>query len=585
MGQSTSTESIGGAAESTDCLHDDCSPIDSFFPIMNTAEAPSNCPEAMSSSIIETTHPLKEGVLKPSKNANSTLGLASKIIPKRPWSNYQLFPLHSLSRPISDSKARMIRSPRVQPKENKGGETNRNQTKEKVKLVESSQHEAISSEDSIEELSKQNSDIDQLIAMMQNHKVSDENGTLDFSRNAFVPSSEFQFSFPTTPSQFASPVTLNVDEDEEEYQDQFKYDMVKNRKILPLPKRKLKHSPDTATRDSNRSAPNIYGIPSSPFTFSSEKAMPKASFLTDASRSMLQQQKQQQTQESNTMLSETNSIADTIANSQKDRPSMSKKIKSIEVDQNSLTHDEKTTIGGKRKESASGHTTEFKAPPKLEKFTTKDRLDFSRFDFKFSADNKTRPFRQTVKTRRSMLTTTLATPATAIPTSAPDTITDHDTNLSRAANYSKTKDTKKPLSVKPPPMMAKRLSISQSTLTNGAKGKGKENEKKKSNQNTSKTTKKNTKKNKNRKEEIAPGGFLSSDITLFDNPVSDDWICFFCQFDIFCNGMEDAKKKNGYYRRKNEKLSRTNEARRITSGVDSIDDPFDDEHRLHHIHA
>ncbi|KAG1473580.1 hypothetical protein G6F56_000875 [Rhizopus delemar] len=56
---------------------------------------------------------------------------------------------------------------------------------------------------------------------------------------------------------------------------------------------------------------------------------------------------------------------------------------------------------------------------------------------------------------------------------------------------------------------------------------------------------KKTEKNKPKKEGmIASGGFLSSDVTLFDNPISGDWICFFCQFDVLCYGLKQAKKKS-----------------------------------------
>lgn len=71
--------------------------------------------------------------------------------------------------------------------------------------------------------------------------------------------------------------------------------------------------------------------------------------------------------------------------------------------------------------------------------------------------------------------------------------------------------------------------------------------------NHKKPTKKIPKKTKNKnkqknKDEIAPGGFLSSNINLFENPISDDWICLFCQYDILFNGLSDTRKKN--YRRK-----------------------------------
>lgn len=67
-------------------------------------------------------------------------------------------------------------------------------------------------------------------------------------------------------------------------------------------------------------------------------------------------------------------------------------------------------------------------------------------------------------------------------------------------------------------------------------------------------------KNRQKKEDMAPGGFLSSDINLFQNPIPDDWICLFCQYDILFGGLTEARKKNGYYRRKKERSRRAREA-------------------------
>ncbi|KAI8068821.1 hypothetical protein BDF21DRAFT_425581 [Thamnidium elegans] len=69
-----------------------------------------------------------------------------------------------------------------------------------------------------------------------------------------------------------------------------------------------------------------------------------------------------------------------------------------------------------------------------------------------------------------------------------------------------------------------------------------------------------TKSRQKNKEDIAPGGFLSSDINLFQNPIPDDWICLFCQYDILFSGLTEARKKNGYYRRKKERSRRAREA-------------------------
>lgn len=97
------------------------------------------------------------------------------------------------------------------------------------------------------------------------------------------------------------------------------------------------------------------------------------------------------------------------------------------------------------------------------------------------------------------------------------------------------------------------------------------------------TKKKSSKKKSAQKEDMAPGGFLSSDITLFDNPISDDWICLFCQYDILMYGLEDTKRKNGYYKRKREKAKRLKEAelRRLGGQSDSEEDH---EHHHHHHH-
>ncbi|KAG1051230.1 hypothetical protein G6F43_006549 [Rhizopus delemar] len=589
------------------------SPLYSFFPNMNTAEAPSNCPEAMSSSIVETSNPLKEDTFKASKNVNNSVGLASKIIPKRPWSSYHLFQLaNSSSNTISDSKARMIRSPRIQPKDNKGNETNRNISRGRIKFVEPPKPIYVNHRHpQLEELARQNADIDQLITMMQNHKVSDDNSYhLDSSRNDNnIPSSEFQFSFPSSQQQYVSPPLIHEDEDEGEatavveYQGQFKYDTIKNRKILPLPKRKLKSTADIKSGSNTSSNGSSPSIPTSPFTFSSDKTMPKVSFLTDASRNVLQQQQhqqqQQQVQDSVILLS---SESNRTATNRKDRPSMSKKIKSMERVQTNLINDEKSvaaTTTGKRKETSSNQST-FKTPPKMEVFTkytppSKDGFEFPNFNFQFnnSTDDEGKNTTISLFSQKPIINTLIDDNNST----TNDTNTNNLPNNKTSATYSHSvfagkKETRKNLSAKPPSVAAaaavaatKKPSNNHpaTTAATTTKVKRKENDKKKPAMN--KTTKKNKKSKNKKSEDIAPGGFLSSDITLFENPISDDWICFFCQFDIFCHGIEDAKKKNGYYRRKKERLRRTNEARRITGGVESSDDHFDEEHRHRHHHA
>ena len=67
---------------------------------------------------------------------------------------------------------------------------------------------------------------------------------------------------------------------------------------------------------------------------------------------------------------------------------------------------------------------------------------------------------------------------------------------------------------------------------------------------------KKKKKNKNKpKEDVAPGGFLSSDVTLFDSPISDDWICLFCQYDILFSSYKETKRKKSRQKKKEQKIS------------------------------
>ncbi|KAI9476343.1 MAG: hypothetical protein EXX96DRAFT_576832 [Benjaminiella poitrasii] len=96
---------------------------------------------------------------------------------------------------------------------------------------------------------------------------------------------------------------------------------------------------------------------------------------------------------------------------------------------------------------------------------------------------------------------------------------------------------------------------------------------------TSTAKKKTNNKKRSNREDIAPGGFLSSDVTLFENPISDDWICLFCQYDIFMHGLEEAKRKNGYYRRRRERLKRLKDAELRRLG--GLSESEDDQHKEH----
>ncbi|KAI8981652.1 hypothetical protein BDF20DRAFT_862438 [Mycotypha africana] len=102
----------------------------------------------------------------------------------------------------------------------------------------------------------------------------------------------------------------------------------------------------------------------------------------------------------------------------------------------------------------------------------------------------------------------------------------------------------------------------------------------------------NKNNNNNHDDFMAPGGFLSSDITLFDNPNPDEWVCLFCQYDILMYGYEAAKKKNGYYKRKRQREKKLKEAEMRKNNKDkekenssSKDHLCDGEHNhLHHNH-
>ncbi|KAG2183679.1 hypothetical protein INT43_006687 [Umbelopsis isabellina] len=46
---------------------------------------------------------------------------------------------------------------------------------------------------------------------------------------------------------------------------------------------------------------------------------------------------------------------------------------------------------------------------------------------------------------------------------------------------------------------------------------------------------------------------------LFDNGTSDDWMCFFCEFEVFVRGFVAARRKGGWYKRRRERTRRLRE--------------------------
>ncbi|KAI8394140.1 uncharacterized protein BYT42DRAFT_32407 [Radiomyces spectabilis] len=79
---------------------------------------------------------------------------------------------------------------------------------------------------------------------------------------------------------------------------------------------------------------------------------------------------------------------------------------------------------------------------------------------------------------------------------------------------------------------------------------------------------------KNADDPIASSrGNETSDLAIVQNANPHEWICLFCQYEIFCHGMRTARRKGGYYKRQRARQRRLKEsdARRdaATVGVDS----------------
>ncbi|KAI8146387.1 hypothetical protein BJV82DRAFT_601576 [Fennellomyces sp. T-0311] len=99
------------------------------------------------------------------------------------------------------------------------------------------------------------------------------------------------------------------------------------------------------------------------------------------------------------------------------------------------------------------------------------------------------------------------------------------------------------------------------------------------------TPKRGKKPQRKKKAEDEPGSgpstVFNSDVSVARSADPDEWICVFCQYEIFCHGLEVARRKGGYYRRRRERQRRLREmeARRAgecisgpASDVDEADD-------------
>ncbi|KAF7723782.1 hypothetical protein EC973_001695 [Apophysomyces ossiformis] len=91
--------------------------------------------------------------------------------------------------------------------------------------------------------------------------------------------------------------------------------------------------------------------------------------------------------------------------------------------------------------------------------------------------------------------------------------------------------------------------------------------------------KKANRKKKDEDQDTIPGGLLSSDVSLLQSADPYEWICLFCQYEIFCNGFEAARRKGGYHRRRRDRQRRLKEveARRAPDTGSAITSDSEDE--------
>ncbi|CAO0799491.1 unnamed protein product [Mucor circinelloides] len=571
---------------------------------MNSEDFPSIADEpSMSSSIIETTvlnqeHNINEQHNVTGKYSGQTLAnsptryffdfvpyssswlvdIATKIkIPKRAWSAYHLFHFSdSLKNNSIINSPKLIKSPRIPPK-----------------TKDISEEE---DDDEDEEEDDEPVEMEQLIAMMRNHKVSDETSSFNFNfgigkannsnnknlsiasppppppspasqsssrSNNWSPSPEFKFSFSANiPQKNHNYVDHYAEEDDLEFfqgsQQQQRnqtannsdhHHQIAHRKILPMPKPRWKKSSDSdsdsiksrSSNNSNHSNTNnsikMFNIPA---------------------------------------------VNENVEN-KTDQRDNSKKLKSSPNGESVIQH---PVVDNKRKErnwkdhfSTTAEVTEINSHGFYAVEKKKSPVHFgSPLKKEMSVNQFKPPPRQTPPSPATANTSTNATPLKSpipSPTIAAAAVLSTAIVRSTSTISFKKSVPKKGGKIQPPPPPPQPSSSSQSSYT-----------KKINNTNTTTTTKKKKKSTKKKfnREEMAPGGFLSSDITLFENPISpDDWICLFCQYDILMLGYEDAKKKNGFYKRQREKKKRIKEAelRRLGNAVSESEE---DHHEHHHYH-
>ncbi|KAL0076525.1 hypothetical protein F4703DRAFT_1883910 [Phycomyces blakesleeanus] len=92
---------------------------------------------------------------------------------------------------------------------------------------------------------------------------------------------------------------------------------------------------------------------------------------------------------------------------------------------------------------------------------------------------------------------------------------------------------------------------------------------------------KKAQRRKNQEDQGLSSGYdLFSEVSVIRNINPDDWTCLFCQFEIFCNGIEVARRKGGFYRRRRERQRKLREVEAKRNGEAMVRLQSDDEDRI-----
>ncbi|KAI8985811.1 hypothetical protein BDB01DRAFT_786404 [Pilobolus umbonatus] len=536
------------------------------FPFKCAAECPSHSDEPSMSSIVATT--LKDD----SSNVNHNGINTSKMIPKRSWSGYQLFHLTNSKGDRISTSPRLIRSPKIRPNNSKNLISKKSissvlsepvdiKTDTLPRPLFKGDHLGFFSYSEDDKNKESNSDMEQLITMMRNHKVSDDPPAFNFSfeppkaknnnklSSRFIPPPEFQFSLSTNIPQSNHIHSCTTEEEHHSPEDSFNH--LQHRRILPLPKPRWKRSSTT--------------IPSTwPWKDAADEEN-KQHTETDPSDFLF------------------------FPSGSTDSRDKSKKMKRSGAPTAPPTEEE-TDDGDKA--LTKDPVEEFRnSPRRKESKWRSNKRTIPNVVFDFTLDETTK---EKLKELSNLKNKPLIKP---VPPPQPVKSTSSKTTMDPLKPVKKESD----VSSKAVQLISKKLPANQNKRAPNAHKKKKtkaangneedhpeppqpppvtkdviQQKKTPAASTTTTNTKKNKKRNNKKEVEIAPGGFLSSDVTLFQNPISDDWICLFCQYDILCYGLEETRKKTGYYRRKRERLRRIKEAELRRMGSLSESEAEDD---------